>query len=122
MTLLPFLRDLPAFERFSNEELEAFISCCSMFEFPEGYIFSNEQYSRDSSSLPIGGRLRVFQHGTGRRRTLTTSGIWPGGVFNSLALIDSRTVPTTAVALETGIALQRAREGLAELTSRSPRV
>ncbi len=122
MKLLPFLRDLPAFERFSNEELEAFISCCNMYEFPEGYIFSNEQDSGDSTYLLISGRVRVFQHDTVLKKTLTVNEICAGEVFNILALIENLTVPTTAVALEACIALKFPREGLPKLKSTSPRV
>lgn len=122
MNLLTFLQDLPAFERFSQEELEAFVACCSMYEFPEGHIFSSEQDSGDSTYLLISGRVRVFQHDTVLQKTLTVNEVCAGEIFNILSLVENLTVPTTAVALETCIALKFPREGLPKLKSSSPRV
>lgn len=122
MTLLPFLRDLPAFERFSEEELMAFINCASLFEFPEGHIFSDAQNSGSSTYLLISGRVRVFQHDTVLDATLNVNEVCAGEIFNILALVEGLTVPTTAVALEPSIALQFPREGMEKLKDVSPRV
>jgi|SRR5690554_6821763 CRP/FNR family cyclic AMP-dependent transcriptional regulator len=122
MKLLTFLQDLPAFERFSEDELEAFISCSSMYEFPEGHIFSSEEDAGDSTYLLISGRVRVFQHDTVLNKTLAANEICAGEMFNILALVENLTVPTTAVALESSIALKFPRESLSKLKATSPRV
>jgi CRP-like cAMP-binding protein len=122
MTLLPFLRDLPAFERFNEEELNAFIMYSSLFEFPEGYVFSSEKDSGESTYLLVSGRVRVFQHDTVLDKTLTVNEICAGEIFNVLSLVEDLTVPTTAVALESSVALQFPRESLAKLKEASPRV
>jgi CRP/FNR family transcriptional regulator, cyclic AMP receptor protein len=122
MTLLPFLRDLPAFERFNEEELNAFIMCSSLFEFPEGYVFSSEKDSGESTYLLVSGRVRVFQHDTVLDKTLAVNEICAGEIFNVLSLVEDLTVPTTAVALESSVALQFPRESLAKLKTASPRV
>ncbi|HEY8353946.1 MAG TPA: cyclic nucleotide-binding domain-containing protein [Methylophilaceae bacterium] len=122
MRLLTFLQDLPAFERFSEEELEAFIACCTLFEFPEGHVFSSEQDAGDATYLLISGRVRVFQHDTVLKKTLSVNEICSGEIFNILALVENLTVPTTAVALEPSIALKFPRDGLGRLKTTSPRV
>lgn len=122
MMLLPFLRDLPAFERFSEEELQAFIGCCSLYEFPEGHIFSSEQDPGDSTYLLVSGRVRVFQHDSLLGKTLAVNEVCAGELFNILSLVEDLTVPTTAVALEASIALRFPRDHLTQLKSASPRV
>lgn len=122
MTLLPFLRDLPAFARFRDQELEDFIGCCSMFEFPEGHVFSNEQEVGDATYLLVRGRVRVFQHDTVLGKTLSVNEVCTGEMFNILALVENLTVPTTAVALEPSIALKFPRAQLPALKASAPRV
>jgi CRP-like cAMP-binding protein len=122
MTLLPFLSDLPAFERFNEQELNAFIACSRLFEYPEGHVFSSEKNSGESTYLLISGRVRIFQHDTVLNKTLAVNEISAGEIFNILSLVEDLTVPTTAVALEPSIALQFPRESLAKLKEDSPRV
>jgi len=122
MMLIPFLSDLPAFERFTEQELETFVLTSNLFEFPDGYVFSDESNSGESTYLLVKGRVRVFQHDTALNATLTVTEVCAGEMFNLLALVDGLTVSTTAVALEPTIALKFSRESLATLKNSSPRI
>lgn len=122
MTLLPFLRELPAFERFSETELDAFVASARLFEFPEGHQFSTEQSPGTSTYLVVTGRVRVFQHDTMLKTTLGVTEVCSGEVFNLLSLVGDLPVPTTAMALEPSIALEFSRDSLAMLKQSAPRV
>lgn len=122
MTLLPFLRELPAFGRFTESELDAFVASARLYEFPEGHQFSSEADPGNATYLVVTGRVRVFQHDTVLKSTLGVTEVCSGEVFNLLSLIDNLPVPTTAVALEPSIALQFSRDSLVLLKQSAPRV
>jgi CRP-like cAMP-binding protein len=122
MTLLPFLHDLPAFERFNETELDAFVASSRLYEFPEGHRFSSEEEPGESTFLVVTGRVRVFHHDRLLQATLSANEVCSGEMFNLLALVDGLSVGSTAVALEPSIALEFSREGLALLRKSVPRV
>ncbi|HSH98557.1 MAG: Crp/Fnr family transcriptional regulator [Methylophilaceae bacterium] len=122
MTLLPFLRDLPAFEKFTEAELTAFIAHSKLFEFPENHLFSDQKEPGESTYLLISGRVRVFQHDNVVNETMSVNEICAGEVFNVLSLVEDLTVPTTVVALEPSIALEFPRENLTALREQAPRI
>jgi CRP-like cAMP-binding protein len=116
------LQDLPAFERFNETELDAFVASSRLYEFPEGHRFSSEEEPGESTFLVITGRVRVFHHDRLLKSTLSATEVCSGEMFNLLALVDRLSVGTTAVALEPSIALEFSREGLALLKKSVPRV
>ncbi|MGA0570769.1 Crp/Fnr family transcriptional regulator [Variovorax sp. VNK109] len=122
MTLLPFLQDLPAFERFSESELDAFVASSRLYEFPEGHRFSSETEPGESTYLVVTGRVRVFHHDQLLKTTLSATEVCSGEMFNLLSLMDGLSISTTAVALEPSIALEFSREGYALLKKSVPRV
>ena len=122
MTLLPFLRDLPAFERFDEKELDAFVASSRLYEFPEGHRFSGENEPGESTYLLVTGRVRVFHHDAMVKSTLSVNEVCSGEMFNVLSLVGPLSVSTTAVALEPSIALEFSREALPELKRAVPRV
>ena len=122
MMLLPFLQELPAFERFDESELDAFVASSRLYEYPEGHRFSSENEPGESTFLVITGRVRVFHHDGMVGTTLSATEVCSGEMFNLLALLDGLTVSTTSVALEPCIALEFSREGFALLKKSVPRV
>lgn len=122
MTLIPFLRELPAFERFTDEELEAFVLASSLFEFPEGYLFSDENDPGEATYLLVKGRVRVFQHDKPIKSTISVTEVCAGEMFNILSLVEDLPIPTTAVALEPTIALKFSRDSLTAVKSSCPRI
>lgn len=122
MTLLPFLRDLPAFERFDEPELDAFVSCARLFEYPEGHRFSSEEQPGDATYLLVTGRVRVFHQDAALGRVLSVNEVCAGEMFNLLSLVGPLSVSTTAVALEPSIALEFPRSALPQLRASVPRV
>ena len=122
MTLLPFLRDLPAFGRFDERELDAFVACARLYEYPEGHRFSSEEQPGESTYLLITGRVRVFHQDALLRRVLSVTEVCAGEMFNLLSLVGPLSVSTTAVALEPSIALEFPRSALPQLRASVPRV
>lgn len=122
MTLLPFLQELPAFERFSESELDAFVASSRLYEYPEGHRFSAENEPGASTYLVVTGRVRVFHHDHLLQTALSATEVCSGEMFNLLALLDGLSVSTTAVALEPSIALEFSREGFELLRKSVPRV
>ncbi|MBP7566070.1 MAG: cyclic nucleotide-binding domain-containing protein [Burkholderiaceae bacterium] len=122
MTLLPFLRDLPAFERFDEKELDAFVASSRLYEFPEGHRFSGENEPGSSTYLLVTGRVRVFHHDAMVGATLSVNEVCSGEMFNVLSLVGPLSVSTTAVALEPSIALEFPRDSLPEIKRAVPRV
>ncbi len=122
MTLLPFLRDLPAFERFEEAELDTFVASSRLYEFPEGHRFSSENDPGESTYLLVTGRVRVFHHDALLKTTLSATEVCAGEMFNLLSLVGPLSVATTAVALEPSIALEFPRSALPELKRAVPRV
>ncbi len=122
MKLIDFLRNLPAFGHLSETELESFLACTRLFEFPEDYRFSSLDHAGDSAYLLVRGRVRLFQHDTALNRTLATSEICVGEIFNILSLVEDLTVPTTAIALDPCLALEIPRSCLTTFKLNSPRV
>jgi CRP-like cAMP-binding protein len=122
MTLLPFLQELPAFERFNDSELDAFVASARLYEFPEGHRFSSEEEPGESTFLLITGRVRVFHHDAMVKSTLSVTEVCAGEFFNLLALVGPLSVATTAVALEPSIALEIPRASLPVLRQAVPRV
>lgn len=122
MKLIQFLKELPAFERFSDDELDVFIHQATMFEFPEGYVFSDVNETGDATYLLIKGRVRVFNHDKVLDKALAVNEICAGEMFNLLSLVEDLSVATTAVALEPTVALKFSRQGLSALRDSSPRI
>jgi len=122
MTLLPFLRDLPAFQRFDERELDAFVASARLFEYPEGHRFSSADQPGESTYLLITGRVRLFHHDAALDGVLSVTEVCAGEMFNLLSLMGPLSVSTTAVALEPSIALELPRAALPQLRSAVPRV
>lgn len=122
MTLLPFLKDLPAFERFDEAELDAFVASARLYEYPEGHMFSSENDPGESTYLLVTGRVRVFHHDALVKSTLSVTEVCAGEMFNLLSLVGPLSVATTAVALEPSIALEFPRSSLPTLKTAVPRV
>ena len=121
MKLLPFLQDLPIFKRLGEHDLAALTTAARLFEYPEGYRFSEESAPGQCAYLLVNGRVRVFQHDALIGEVLGVGEIGAGEMFNLPALVERLAISSTAVALESSVALELSRAALVTLRETSPR-
>lgn len=102
MHLTYFLKNLPAFEEFNAQHLDAFANHLTVEEFADGHVFINQGQQGEAMYLLLQGSVRITRHDRAGEEEYEIRELCDGELFGIVSLVDNLPAIATCTAKGAG--------------------